>query len=122
MMQDAKKTCAKGKTRQGFAAAVEKVSRYAVFLAVKNVDEIGAKTRMTQAPYRLRNMAGEEEYVAGETLFERGGVRLTEQSAALLKYVVAGTPRREVTWTSLRAAPATALWKRARASMWWRRR
>lgn len=99
MMQDAKKTCAKGKTRQGFAAAVEKVSRYAVFLAVKNVDEIGAKTRMTQAPYRLRNMAGEEEYVAGETLFERGGVRLTEQSAALLKYVVAGTPRREVTFT-----------------------
>ena len=48
-------------------------------------DEIGVKTRMTQAPYRLRKLAGEDEYVAGETLFERGGVRLTEQSASVLK-------------------------------------
>ena len=55
---------------------------------------------MTQAPYRLRNMAGEDEYVSGETLFERGGVRLTEQSAAVLRYVVAGNPRREVVFTA----------------------
>ena len=51
---------------------------------------IGVKTRMTQAPYQLRNQAGDEEYAEGETLFDRGGVRLTEQSPAELRYVVAG--------------------------------
>ena len=60
---------------------------------------IGVKTRMTQAPYQLRNQAGDEEYAEGETLFDRGGVRLTEQSPTELRYVVAGTPRREVIFT-----------------------
>ena len=63
------------------------------------MDGIGVKTRMTQAPYQLRNQAGDEEYAEGETLFDRGGVRLTEQSPAELRYVVAGTPRREVIFT-----------------------
>ncbi len=51
---------------------------------------------MTQGPYRLRRIAGDEEYEAGELLFKGGGVRATEQSPRKLRYVVAGTPRREV--------------------------
>ena len=51
---------------------------------------------MTQGPYRLRKLAGEEEYAAGEMMYKNGGVRVREQSASLLKYVVAGTPPREV--------------------------
>ena len=40
---------------------------------------IGVKNPMIWSPYRLRQLAGEEEYKAGECLAERGGVRLTEQ-------------------------------------------
>ena len=54
---------------------------------------------MTQSPNRLRTLAGEEEYLTGEMLHKRGGVRVMEQTGSLLKYVVAGTPRREVTFT-----------------------
>ena len=54
---------------------------------------------MTQGPYRLRRIAGDEEYEAGELLFKGGGVRATEQSPHKLRYVVAGTPRREVVFT-----------------------
>lgn len=54
---------------------------------------------MTQSPYRLRHLAGEDEYKAGEMLVERGGVRLSEQNAAQIRYAVAGTPRREIVFT-----------------------
>lgn len=62
---------------------------------------------MTQSPYRLRILAGDEEYQAGEMLYKRGGVRVTEQSGTLMKYVVAGTPRREVIFTPDEAARCT---------------
>ncbi len=62
---------------------------------------------MTQGPMRLRLQAGEQEYLAGETLYKRGGVRVTEQSATLMKYVVAGTPRREVIFTPGEPAKCT---------------
>ncbi len=54
---------------------------------------------MIQAPDRLKSLAGEEEYAAGEALFERGGVRLMEQGATILRYMAAGTIRQEVTFT-----------------------
>lgn len=54
---------------------------------------------MTQAPDRLKSLVGDEEYAAGEALFERGGVRLMEQGASVLKYMVAGNPRQEVSFT-----------------------
>ena len=59
---------------------------------------------MMLSPYRLRILAGEEEYKAGELLVERGGVRLSEQSAEQIKYTVAGEIRREITFSA--AAPA----------------
>ena len=52
---------------------------------------------MTQSPYRLRALTGEDEYKAGEVLMERGGVRLVEQSDAQIVYHVAGGPRYQVT-------------------------
>lgn len=52
---------------------------------------------MTQSPYRLRALAGEDEYKAGEVLMERGGVRLVEQNDAQIVYHVAGGPRYQVT-------------------------
>lgn len=54
---------------------------------------------MTQGPYRLRKLAGEEEYAAGEMMYKRGGVRVMEQSADILRYMVAGSQRREVVFT-----------------------
>ncbi len=62
---------------------------------------------MTQGPYRLRKLAGEEEYAAGEMMFKNGGVRVTEQSPKMLRYIVAGTPRREVVFTPDDAAKCT---------------
>ena len=59
---------------------------------------------MTLSPYRLKLLAGDEEYKAGEDLVERGGVRLTEQSAEMIKYAVAGEIRRDIIFTT--AAPA----------------
>lgn len=51
---------------------------------------------MTQGPYRLKLLAGEEEWQAGESLYQRGGVRVLETGAQVLRYVVAGSPRQEV--------------------------
>ena len=51
---------------------------------------------MTQGPYRLKMLAGEEEWNAGESMYQRGGVRVLESSATALRYVVAGSPRQEV--------------------------
>ena len=51
---------------------------------------------MTQGPYRLLQLAGSQEYEAGSLLYHRGGVRPLTQEDASLRYVVAGTPRREV--------------------------
>ncbi len=51
---------------------------------------------MTQGPYRLHQLAGEEEYEAGRQLYHKGGVRPLNQEETALHYVVAGTPRREV--------------------------
>lgn len=62
---------------------------------------------MTQGPYRLRKMAGDDEYEAGELLFRGGGVRVLEQHPHQLRYVVAGTPRREVVFTPDEPAQCT---------------
>ena len=62
---------------------------------------------MIQAPDRLKSLAGEEEYAAGEALFERGGVRLIEQGATILRYMAAGTIRQEVIYG---AGPAAMWW------------
>ena len=51
---------------------------------------------MIWSPYRLRQLAGEEEYRAGEHLAERGGVRLTEQGADYVRYAVADEIRRDI--------------------------
>ncbi len=51
---------------------------------------------MSQGPQRLRQLAGENEYNAGSLLFQRGGVRPLSASPEALRFVVAGTPRREV--------------------------
>ena len=55
---------------------------------------------MMLSPYRLRILAGEDEYKAGELLVERGGVRLSEQSAEQIKYTVAGDARREIIFSA----------------------
>lgn len=54
---------------------------------------------MTQGPYRLKILAGDEEWKAGESMYQRGGVRVLETGAHVLRYVVAGTPRQEVIFT-----------------------
>ena len=54
---------------------------------------------MTQGPYRLKLLAGEEEWNAGESMYQRGGVRVLETGAHVLRYMVAGTPRQEVIFT-----------------------
>jgi len=59
---------------------------------------------MTLSPYRLKMLAGDEEYKAGELLMERGGVRMSEQSAEQIKYAVAGDIRRDITFSA--SAPA----------------
>lgn len=68
---------------------------------------IGVKSWMAQGSYRLRLLAGEKEYEAGEALYSKGGVRALEQSGMLMKYVVAGTPRREVIFTPEEPAKCT---------------
>ena len=40
---------------------------------------------MTQGPYRLKMLAGEEEWNAGESMYQRGGVRVLESSATALR-------------------------------------
>ena len=54
---------------------------------------------MSQIPYTLRTMAGEEEARMGERLFRAGSVRIAEQSAKLLRLYVADEGRYEVTFT-----------------------
>ena len=54
---------------------------------------------MSQIPYTLRTMAGEEEARMGERLFRAGRVRIAEQSAKLLRLYVADEGRYEVTFT-----------------------
>ena len=62
---------------------------------------------MTLSPYRLKMLAGEEEYKAGELLVERGGVRMSEQSAEQIRYAVAGDIRRDITFSALTPAHCT---------------
>jgi len=54
---------------------------------------------MSQIPYTLRTLAGEEESRMGERLFEAGRVRIVEQSAKLLRLYVTDEGRYEVTFT-----------------------
>lgn len=54
---------------------------------------------MTQIPDRLRNQVGDEAFAAGDMIYKRGGVRLMEQTGSLLRYLVAGSPRGEVTFS-----------------------
>ena len=42
---------------------------------------------MTQGPYRLKILAGDEEWKAGESMYQRGGVRVLETGAHVLRYV-----------------------------------
>ena len=51
---------------------------------------------MSQGSFRLKQLAGDEEYEAGSILYQRGGVRSLSSSADSLRFAVAGTPRREV--------------------------
>ena len=76
---------------------------------------------MTQGPYRLKILAGDEEWKAGESMYQRGGVRVLETGAHVLRYVVAGTPRQEVIFTQDRLPAATAKYISAagHAAMWW---
>ena len=55
---------------------------------------------MTLSPYRLRMLAGDEEYQAGSDLVKRGGARLTGQSAGSIRVTVAGQMRRDITLTA----------------------
>ncbi|MGN0754602.1 MAG: SNF2-related protein [Aristaeellaceae bacterium] len=52
---------------------------------------------MIQIPYTLRTLAGEEETRMGERIFRAGRVRITEQSAKLLRCQVMEEGRYEVT-------------------------
>ncbi len=52
---------------------------------------------MSQGPQRLRQLAGEDEFGAGSLLYQRGGVRPLSSGSESLRFIVAGTPRREVT-------------------------
>ncbi len=52
---------------------------------------------MSQGPQRLRQLTGEDEFGAGSLLYQRGGVRPISSGSESLRYLVAGTPRREVT-------------------------
>ncbi len=54
---------------------------------------------MTQIPYTLRTMAGEEETRVGGRLFRAGRVRIAEQSAKMLRCQVVEEGRYEVTFT-----------------------
>ncbi|MBQ8555467.1 MAG: SNF2 helicase associated domain-containing protein [Clostridia bacterium] len=54
---------------------------------------------MIQIPYTLRTMAGDEETRMGERLFRAGRVRITDQSAKLLRCHVVDEGRQEVTFT-----------------------
>ncbi len=54
---------------------------------------------MAQVPYILQVLAGEEETRMGERLFRAGKVRITEQSAKLLRCAVMDDGRWEVTFT-----------------------
>lgn len=49
---------------------------------------------------RLKTLAGEEEYKAGEMIEERGGVRLCEQSATLLRYAVTDGSRQDIVFSA----------------------
>ncbi len=53
---------------------------------------------------RLKTLAGDEEYRAGEALSEHGCVRLAEQSAAQLRYTVSDGCRQDIVFSA--AAPA----------------
>lgn len=53
---------------------------------------------------RLKTLAGEEEYQAGEALLAHGGVRLLEQSATLLRYAVSDGGRQDIAFST--AGPA----------------
>lgn len=53
---------------------------------------------------RLKTLAGDEEYRAGEALAEHGCVRLAEQSAAQLRYTVSDGCRQDIVFSA--AAPA----------------
>ena len=48
-------------------------------------------------PLRMEEAAGKEEYAAGRELEEAGRVKAAEQSAARMKYTVAGQPPCTVT-------------------------
>ncbi len=51
---------------------------------------------MSQGPQKLKQLAGEDEYNAGTLLYQRGGVRPISSGLESLRFLVAGTPRREV--------------------------
>ncbi len=51
---------------------------------------------MSQGYQRLKQLTGDDEYNAGCLLFQRGGVRPISSGPESLRYLVAGTPRREV--------------------------
>lgn len=53
---------------------------------------------------RLKTLAGDEEYKAGEELLEHGGVRLAEQSATQLRYTVSNGGRQDIIFSA--SAPA----------------
>jgi len=54
---------------------------------------------MSQIPYTLRTLAGEEESRMGSRLFQAGRVRIIEQSAKLLRLYVTDEGRYEVVFT-----------------------
>ena len=62
---------------------------------------------MNQIPYTLRTLAGEEENRQGERLFRAGRVKITEQSARLLRCQVVEAGRL-VLPSRISFCPATA--------------
>lgn len=52
----------------------------------------------------MKNLAGDEEYSAGEALADRGSVRLCEQSALQLRYAVMDRSRQDIIFSAAMAA------------------